>query len=188
MGSPTRFRDGNRPSSLSLLFINNLADIYRLDYLSPPGLSDQRVLRVEVEGSRPVLPFETAVKWYHRLEEAKALQLARDLDWDVHETDTVDSLHERLVTSVLRVDERVFLTKIVDPIGNPKWLTLAISRGIVVERRSRAKYLCTRTQANFAVYKTQSNRLRSLIRRAHRAADLALARQTGDRKKKFLLL
>ncbi len=39
----------------------------------------------------PVLPPATVVKWYHRLNGAEALPLARDLGLEMHDADTADS-------------------------------------------------------------------------------------------------
>ncbi len=84
--SPTRFRANHRPSLLYLVYVNNSANICRLDHLPPLYLRDHCVLRVDVEGSRPVLPAATVVKQYNRLNEAEAMPLARDLDWGIHGT------------------------------------------------------------------------------------------------------
>lgn len=187
---PTRFRDGQDPSCLDLIFTNeeNMVNRDSLTIGSPLGNSDHAVLQFdfmcylnneEVNGER---------YQYFKGDYMGLTQSLQDEDWvDLLEDKTVEEMWNTFKTKLINgiskyIPKRRLNRKFIQP---PLWMDRSAREAIVNKRKKWKRYKYSRSRVAYTDYATSRNTCTNTIRNSKISYEKKIAMESKMNSKSF---
>ena len=133
--SPTRWRVGQRPSLLDLVFTQGPNDVERLAITPPLGRSDHGIITFVIKAAIPAVPHKYR-RTYGRINVADMITAASNLQWST-ETDGVESGWDQIKGNLILLENTYAPLKRIRRNGRPPWWTSRASRA---QRRKKGAW------------------------------------------------
>ena len=182
---PTRFRVGNEPSTLDLLFTNEEGLVQGLEYLPGLGDSDHVVLKFTLACYSPKSVNCATHLNYNRADFNQLNELIRDTEWGLDGTDDIDARYSQFTSTLDR------LVGVCVPRSRPKARKRSIYMNAEAMRLRKKKkqlwgqYSRSRDVIDYARFVRARNDLRRLTRNLRKQFEQNLVREMGRNPKPF---
>lgn len=179
---PTRFRDGQNPSTLDLLLVNDSDMVSNITFSAPLGKSDHVCIMCTLHylGTSPNSETrKISVVNYRGLNEALLA-----VDWEnILAGNNVDDIWNKFMTTVTDLRSKYSQLKTVRHCRTRPWISDTLLSLIKLKKSLWQRYKRSQDREDFLSHRNVSNHLSSMLRRAK--ADYEDTLITSDNKKKF---
>ena len=168
VGFETRFRQGQRPSTLDLLITHGTHHVFNLYPRHPIGKSDHIFITWSVETRRPADQM-SGTRYNYKKADFKLIDLILgSIDWsDEFDGLTTCEAWEVLETNLINLIDCVVPTINKSRLSSrPGWMTKDVKSAINRKRRTWHAYRSSPSPAKWRVYTDSRNEVTSIIRRA----------------------
>ena len=182
---PTRFRHGNNPSILDLIFSNEEGMVQNLQFLPPLGSSDHLILTFNFVCYTPMLDHTNARPNLYKADFAQLRELIAATVWDVDEHNSFEESFERFKTTLNEL-----ISRCIPPAKpKPRRKNLYINQeAIRLKKKKRIlwhRYSRSQDVLAHARYVRCRNDLRRLTRNLRRQFEQSLADNIRENAKGF---
>ncbi|XP_069134268.1 uncharacterized protein [Argopecten irradians] len=187
---PTRYREGQNPSILDLVFSNDEQIVNDVNYLPSIGRSDHILLSFKLSVSHSDNHTKQERRNYHKGHYDAIREELTSVNWlniiQVEDMSTTQAWNVLVETITKLIEDKIPVNK-TSPVRK-RWkphLDNEAKQSIRQKRRKWVRYLHCKTESNFKVYQRARNTATRQIRRSHYHYEKKLVQDIKDNSKLF---
>ena len=183
----TRYRDGNQPSLLDLIFTNEEGLVSNIEYLPPIGASDHLCLRAELNVYPDEIEEEPRLN-YHKGNYEKISEELDNFMWhEMMENKSAEEAFECFEDILSKLmKEHIPKSKNSKKNGNKKlWMNRDSRRQRRRKRKSFKRFLSSRLDSDYQAAKKEAKALSRLTKKLRKAFERDIAKEARKNPKAF---
>ena len=186
--SPTRYREGQNPSTLDLIFTNEEGMVMDLWELGKLGNSDHVTLSFNFQCNTQVVDNVSQVKTFYDKGNYEAMRRDLDVDWEdilqnldvqegwKHLTERVEgAIGKHIPRKTLKMDQR----------RRPLWMNNKVLTKVRIKQKAWRKYINSKNGQDHRIYAKARNQVRWESRKAMKFFERNIAKEARDNPKSF---
>ena len=181
INQPTRYKDGQNPTTLDLVFTNNPDTVVSIKYLPAAGSSDHNcVMSLVLVSTRPSNMTKRSYTDYDKIQEHLS-----EVDWkSLIVSDNVDDMWFNFKSCLLAVEKQFTSIAYTEKTKTLPFLTKEVREGIKSKNKAWRKYKKSKQENHLADFKKQCNKLRNLTCKiiSDYEVNIALSAKTNPKK------
>ena len=184
--SPTRYREGQLPSTLDLVFTNEEELILDLNYGSPLGKSDHISLSIQLSLRRSDVGEDLLTRNYYQGNYDKIREHLKSIDWkeELSNLSGIEAWHHFEKVLLQCIEAWVPLRKRCVR-NRPQWMNHRAIEAIKQKHKSWNRYQKDRSESNWKLFTKHRNIATTEIRNAKANFENKIAEEVKDNSKSF---